>query len=231
MNILEFQKKLKNDFEWINKDVFDKIEIYKNYLRSENKKFNLTRLHSDEKIYSDYFYESIFVYKNLIENKSQKILDIGSGSGIPGIIIGLIFDRSNITIIEPNLKKCKFMKTLIEILSIRNIIIINNRAECLDKSFRENFDIATSRAVASLKILLEITIPYLKINGILIQPKSSNLDFELKASELIIKKLNIFHETTIDKKFNEKIHKIIIFKKIKPTNLIYPRKWREIINE
>lgn len=231
MNFLEFQKKLINDFNWINHNVFDKIEIYKKFLQEENKKFNLTRFDSEDKIYSSYFYESIFVYKDVIENIQQEILDIGSGSGIPGILLAIIFDKSNITIVESNSKKCYFMNDLIEILSIKNVVIINQRAECLDKKMRESFDIGTSRAVSSLKNLIEIITPYLKINGVIVQPKSKQLDFELEKAQTMITKLNLFEEAIIEKEFNGKTHNILVLKKVQKTNLIYPRSWNEIIND
>lgn len=231
MNFSELQKKLKEDFNWIDNDAFSKIEIYKSFLQKENKKFNLTRLDSEEKIYEEYFYESIFVYKNIIKNKQQRILDVGSGSGIPGILIAIVFDKSHITIVEPSQKKCNFMTSLIEILVIKNVTIINERAECIGKSFRDFFDIGTSRAVAPLNVIIEIIVPYLKVNGILIQPKSIQLISELENSQIIMMKLNLLEDKIIEKKLNNKVHKILILRKIKETNLRYPRKWKEILND
>jgi 16S rRNA (guanine527-N7)-methyltransferase len=89
MNKDKFKVEMLKIFPNISTVFFDKIEKYKLFLQKKNIEFNLTRLCDEKKVYSEYFYESIIPYKNL-NLKTEKILDIGSGSGIPGIIIKLL---------------------------------------------------------------------------------------------------------------------------------------------
>lgn len=230
MNKNEFVKLIKDNFPFVDNNVFELIEKYKDFLRQQNKLYNLTRLDSEDKIYLEYFYRSIIPYKNIIKNKDLTLLDIGSGSGIPGILIKIICPKINLSIVESNTKKVIFMKELVDILGLSNVNFINGRAEELDKKYLGYFDIVTSRAVASLNILFEISFPYLKTNGLFIAPKSSNYQEELYNSKWIIEQLKIkdlsINKVDIDQ-FDDYV---IVSKKVNEIDdKIFPRKWKDII--
>ncbi|MGL5591494.1 MAG: 16S rRNA (guanine(527)-N(7))-methyltransferase RsmG [Mycoplasmoidaceae bacterium] len=228
MNKEEFKKEILNHFKCDEK-LFEKIELYKEILIENNKQYNLTRLEEENKIYLNYFFESIIVYKDILENKNLKLLDIGSGSGIPGILIKIFYPKINVTIIESNNKKCEFMKSLISELDLQDINVICKRAEILNVEERETFDYVTSRAVASLKALIEISVPYLKVNGLLIEPKSTNLDNELFESKEIIEKLKLNYKNTLNYNFFNRVHNIVIFEKTEKTSIEFPRMWKDIV--
>ncbi|MGL5246240.1 MAG: 16S rRNA (guanine(527)-N(7))-methyltransferase RsmG [Mycoplasmoidaceae bacterium] len=229
MNKDTFKKEILNNFK-CNENLFEKIELYKEILIENNKKYNLTRLEEEEKIYLNYFFESIIVYKDILENKDYKLLDIGSGSGIPGVLIKLFYPKINVTIIESNKKKCDFMKLLIDKLELQGINVICKRAEILNNNERETFDYVTSRAVSSLKVLIEISTPYLKINGLLIEPKSTNIDNELFDAKEIIKELKLTCKNLLNYNFFDRKHNIAIFEKTEKTSIEYPRMWKDIVN-
>jgi 16S rRNA (guanine527-N7)-methyltransferase len=224
MNKTEFKQHIKSIFPFVSDKFFDKIETYKKFLQEENKKINLTNLSDDEKIYAQYFYESIVPYKELDFNHINSVLDIGSGSGIPGILLKLLFNHTNLTIVESNNKKVNFLNQLINTLDIK-VNIINKRAENIDNQMRETFDLVTSRAVAPLKIILELSVPYAKVNGLIVEPKSLNFEKELQEANFITNKLNIklqlpmIHFISI----NKMTHNVLVYKKIKSTNHLYPR--------
>jgi 16S rRNA (guanine527-N7)-methyltransferase len=223
MNREEFKKSINEIFVNVDKFFFNQIETYKILLQEYNRKINLTRLDSEDKVYSEYFYESIVPYKDINFKNVNSILDIGSGSGIPGIVLKLLYPHIQLTIIESNNKKCIFLKELISKLNI-DVEILNQRAEIIKSNLREYFDLTTSRAVAPLSIILELSIPYLKIGGICIEPKSKNSLQEIIGIETIINKLG--GELLPIKEFtsiNNKFHVVISVKKTKPTNEIYPR--------
>ncbi|MGL5640234.1 MAG: 16S rRNA (guanine(527)-N(7))-methyltransferase RsmG [Mycoplasmoidaceae bacterium] len=229
MNKEDFKKEIINHYN-CDENLFEKIELYKEILIENNKKYNLTRLEEENKIYLNYFFESIIVYKDVLENKNCDLLDIGSGSGIPGILIKLFYPKINVTIIESNNKKCEFMKILIDKLDLQDIKVICKRAEILNSNERETFDYVTSRAVASLRALIEISVPYLKINGLLIEPKSTNINNELFESKEIIEKLKLNYKNTLNYKFFDRVHNIVIFEKTEKTNMEFPRMWKDIVN-
>lgn len=225
MNQIEFYKQLKKDFPKILDEQFKLFDIYKDFLRSENEKYNLTRLDTEELIYEKYFYNSIAPFIGVdIENK--KILDIGSGSGVPGIILKVVEPTINLTILESNAKKMKFMQELCKLLSFDDVEFILERAEICAPQHKEEFDIVTSRAVSALNVLLEISCQFAKIGGLLIEPKSTAYEDELTDSMQL---LGDFGLAMPEIKNYDAKNMFLYFKKIKTTNWHYPREWKEII--
>ncbi len=226
MNRKEFIKEIKSKFN-VDDIAINRFDIYKTYLQEQNKIHNLTRLDDEQKIYEQYFFESLIPYIDFDFN-NKKLLDIGSGSGTPGLLLKILFPNMQLTILEANKKKINFMIKLTELLGFNDVIFLNQRAEEINKEQREKYDIVTSRAVASLKILLEISTPFLKVDGLLIEPKSISYQSEYEDSKNIIKELGLelLEIKSIDLL---KKHYIFIFKKNIITNSIYPRTWKEII--
>ena len=229
MNKSQFKEIVKKNFKNISNDFFNQIEVYKNFVQTKNKLFNLTSLANDEVIYQKYFFDSIIDYKQINFSKINSVLDIGSGSGIPGIMIKLLFRHINLTIIEATTKKVKFLNELVNQLKLQNVTIINKRAEEIKNNEYETFDLVTSRAVAELKILLEISAPYTKVLGLIIEPKSKKYDQELISAKEIIKELNLSLVNEYDFNSNGVLHHTFVFKKNKKTNHKYPRNWKQII--
>lgn len=211
--------------------VEDKILLYKNLLQSENKKYNLTRLDDEKEVYQKYFYESVINFnKSLFNKQNINVLDIGSGSGIPGIILKILFDDINLYIVESNAKKCNFLNLLVKQLNLKNVFIFNQRCEDFIKQKIEFFDLITCRAVAELRILLELSIPGLKINGIGYFLKSLNYENELLSANHISTKLEINEPEINTINFDNKFFVSLKYQKTKPTNNIYPRSWKDILN-
>ncbi|MDE5767590.1 MAG: 16S rRNA (guanine(527)-N(7))-methyltransferase RsmG [Malacoplasma sp.] len=233
MNLNELINLLKNQFYEINgKKVELQIETYKNFLQEKNKIQNLTRLDKDDEIYEKYFYESIINFKNELFNKKNiKVLDIGSGSGIPGIVLKILFPEIDLYIVESNKKKVLFLNELIKKLNLKKTYIFNERCEYFIKSKRDFFDLITCRAVAELRILLELSFPGLKKLGKCFFLKSTNYLQEIENSKLICEKLNISSLPTIDKiEYNKKLFISLTYIKQSQTDTIYPRSWKEILN-
>ena len=132
MNKIEFETYLKKILPFVDSTTFELIEKYKKILQEKNKKFNLTRLDKEDIIYDSYFLESILPFINLgynSEDISLSILDIGSGSGIPGVMLKIIFPNTKVTLLDSNSKKTQFLSELIVSLGLSNIEVINVRAE------------------------------------------------------------------------------------------------------
>lgn len=206
----------------------EQLEKYYEILVSENKKYNLTAITNKEDVYLKHFYDSITITK-IIDLNNQSLCDIGTGAGFPGIVLKIFFPNLSITLVDSTLKKCKFLEFVIKELGLNNIKVLNKRAEEFSKEVREEFDIVTSRAVAPLKHLLEYSIPLLKVNGLYVAMKS-DIEKEMEGISIYENKLSIKEEKII--KFilplENSLRTLVLYKKLKPTNLIYPRKYNEI---
>ena len=224
----EFIKELKKINITLTEKQLNDLDIYYELLITENKKYNLTSITKKEDVYLKHFYDSLTIVKS-IDLKNQYICDIGSGAGFPGLVLKIVFPEITIDLIDATLKKCNFLKYVIETLKLNNINVINTRAEEYCKNNREKYDIVTSRAVAPLKHLLEYSIPLLKENGTFIALKS-NLEEELINIDNYYKKLYLTNKEIIKftlpfEQSNRTIYKIT---KIKKTPIIYPRTYNQI---
>lgn len=230
MNIETFIKEVEKLNISVTKENLASLAKYKDLLVEYNKKFNLTAIKSDEEIYLKHFYDSLTLIKAYSLNGNLKLLDIGTGAGFPGIVLKIFYPDLELTLLDSNHKKIAFLEVVIKELNLKNVTCINSRAENLPKTYREYFDIVTSRAVAHLRILLELSIPYLKVGGKLIAMKGLSED-EIKESAKILEKLDSTIVDTI--KFNLPIEgsnrSLVIIQKNKKTNEIYPRSYDKIV--
>ncbi len=230
MNIESFIKKVELLGIKVTKENLADLNIYKDLLLEYNKKFNLTAIKTEEEIYLKHFYDSLTLVKGVDLTKNLKILDIGTGAGFPGLVLKIFYPELEITLLDSNHKKIMFLEQVIKRLNLKNITCLNTRAENLPSSYREYFDIVTSRAVAHLRILSELSIPYLKVNGKLIAMKGIS-ETEIEESEKILTELNSNILEVI--KFNLPIEgsnrSLIIIEKEKETDKKYPRSYDKIM--
>ena len=231
MNKEEFIKSIKELNLEVNDEILSRLDKYYKLLNEWNDKFNLTTILEEDSVYLKHFYDSICIVKtNLIKNENIKLCDFGTGAGFPGIVIKIFFPNINITLIESNNKKCTFLNEIIKELNLNNIEVINDRMELYSKDNRELFDIVTCRAVSHLRIISELAIPLLKVNGYFL-PLKSSIDEELIESKDILNKLNSKIEKIVSYELPVENSKrnILIIRKLKETNIIYPREYKKII--
>lgn len=176
MKIEEFYKELENNNIILNDLQKEQFEIYCEFLLEYNSHTNLTAIRDKEGVYLKHFLDSASIaykYKFI----DEKIMDIGTGAGFPGLVLKILFPEINLTLVDSNNKKTKFLEQIVKKLNLKNVTIINDRIEKLN--LKSSFDIVTSRAVSELRILTELSLPFLKINGKVIALKS-HVDEELK---------------------------------------------------
>ena len=184
MNKEEFIKQLAKDNIKIDDKTLEQLNIYKDFLIEYNKHTNLTAIKDEEDIYLKHFYDSIIVSK-YYQFKNQKILDIGTGAGFPGMVLKIFFPDLKLTLLDSNNKKIKFLNELCEKMNIKDINTICERAEDYCLKNRELFDIVTSRAVSNLTTLSELSIPFVKKGGYFIPLKGGNKEEIESAKEAI----------------------------------------------
>ena len=230
MELEEFSIKIKEFCEKINIDITSeevcKFFEYMNLLLECNKNVNLTAITEPNDVVLKHFVDSLTINKYIKENK--KVIDIGTGAGFPGVPLGIYRKDTSILLMDSLNKRIKFLEDVCEKIELSNVKTIHARAEELAKQgeYREQFDYATSRAVASLNVLLEYMLPFVKIGGYCICMKGSNVLNEIENAQ---KALDILGGTIekIDKfclPESDIIRNVILIKKIRNTPNKYPRK-------
>ncbi len=221
--MLEYGKEINIMFT---EEQLQKFYNYMNILLEWNQKMNLTAIVDPKEIIIKHFIDSLTCVKYINQNK--KVIDIGTGAGFPGIPIKIIRKDLEITLLDSLNKRIQFLNEVIKYLKLESIETTHARVEeyAKNKKYRESYDIVTSRAVANLTTLSEYMLPLVKVNGIAICMKGSDIKEEILKSEKAInvlggkiKKTDEFELPKTDYKRN-----IILIEKVNLTPNKYPRK-------
>lgn len=221
-----FKEKISKKCPELTNNMQQQFEDYMKLLLEWNEKINLTAITEENDIIQKHFEDSLTISKYIKDNST--IVDVGTGAGFPGIPLKIAREDIDVTLVDSLNKRIKFLEDVIAKIQLKNIKALHFRAEEFgqNKKYRESFDIATSRAVANLSTLVEYLLPLVKVGGICICMKGSEIKEELenskKAIEILGGKIEKVEEFTLlesDIKRN-----IVIIKKIKQTPSKYPRK-------
>jgi 16S rRNA (guanine527-N7)-methyltransferase len=159
-----------NDFLLI-----EKLEIYLATLKKWNKVYNLTAINEDSEIITKHFFDSLSV-NGFIQN-SQRILDVGTGAGFPGLILALFNPDKSFVLVDGVSKKISFLQEMIGKLNLKNVIAVHIKVE--EYKVTEQFDIIISRAFAEIKKMIKLTKHLIKVNGKFIAMKGPDVMNEL----------------------------------------------------
>ena len=216
----------------ITKDQLNKLETYYNELIEYNKNVNLTRIVEKEDVYLKHFYDSLTLVKAIDLNQDISLCDVGTGAGFPGMVLAIIFPTLIITLVDALQKRINFLDLLIKKLGLTNVKTVHARIEDFAKDNREKYDVVTCRAVSNLRVLLEISIPLVKVDGYFL-PMTGMINTELDESLDMLKKLDCIIISTIDFKLpiENSERTLIKIKKNKETNKKYPRRYDVIKND
>lgn len=230
MNNENIEKLSKNLNITITKQINEKFENFSQLFKIYNSHTNLISKNDEKHLFEKHIYDSLALNLFLEKYKQKKdatILDIGTGGGFPSIPLAICYEELRITPLDSIAKKIGFIEFIQKELRLENLSPICKRVEELPQYNKENFDIVTSRAVASLNTLLEYTIPYLKVGGYFVAYKSKNVDDEINKAQNAFEKLNAEIIDRIEYKLpleDEHYRELLIIKKKSPTPKIYPRK-------
>ena len=204
----------------------EKFYKYMKLLLEWNEKINLTVITAENEIVLKHFVDSLTVLKYIKED--DKIIDVGTGAGFPGIPMAIMMPNTKITLLDSLNKRINFLNEVIKELNLKNVETIHSRSEDCGKDilYREKYDISIARAVANLSTLSEYLLPFVKIDGKMICMKGSEVEEELNNSKYAIKELG--GEISLQDEFclpdTDIKRNIIVIKKIKYTPKLYPRK-------
>lgn len=167
------------------------IEQFRSYLtllKEWNSVMDLTAICEEEEMIEKHFFDCLMSFK-FFNYANQKLLDVGSGAGFPGLVLKIAFPDLKITLLEPTGKRVKFLNAVILELGLKDIEVVQDRAENYIKFNRSCFDVVTARAVARLNILLELTMPFVKVGGVFVALKGVKTDEEKEESKNALKEL------------------------------------------
>lgn len=211
-------------------DALERLSVYGNLLIEWNEKINLTAITEPREIVIKHFCDCMSVLKHADLKKDDKLIDIGSGAGFPGMVLKILRPEAKIFLLDGHAKRFIFLEDLQKNIGLYTNNI-HERAELAAKKadFREGFDFVTARAVARLSVLSELCLPFLKVGGTFVSMKGPEPEDEILEAKKGILTLggaepNIFKELLPD----DSLHSIITVKKISQTPTKYPRAFGKI---
>ena len=219
----EFIEKLKERNITLNENQLKLFDVYAEYLKEYNEKINLTAITEYEEVLEKHFYDSLLLIDRIIEGT---LVDVGTGAGFPGVVLKIALPSLKVVLIEPIKKRCVFLESLIEKLQLKDIVVINERAEDYSLKAREKYDYVTARAVSNLNTLIEVCGAMVKKNGYFIALRGKEGKQELKQANSAIKLMGFEIENINEESLTDESTRIISYlKKIKETPNKYPRKY------
>jgi 16S rRNA (guanine527-N7)-methyltransferase len=208
------------------------FELYYQELIEWNKRINLTAITDYSLVQVKHFLDSLTAILGLPGGEMKKpdfnMVDVGTGAGFPGVPLKILFPQPRLVLIEPTTKKTAFLEHITRRLELKNVEVLNSRAEEAAHLplYREQFALVLSRAVALLPTLVELTLPFCQIGGRLIAQKKGQIGQEIDRSKEAIAvlggKLNQIKKIELDE-FNDARY-LVIIDKIYPTPNKYPRR-------
>lgn len=221
-NILT-QQLLKIDIK-ISEEQKEEFYQYMQKLLLENEKTNLTAITDENEIVVKHFVDSLTI--NSYIKESQRIIDVGTGAGFPGMPIAIYRKDVTVSFLDSLNKRIEFLKKVTDINSNNNTELIWGRAEDVARmpEYREMFDVAVSRAVAPMNVLVEYLLPFVKVGGICICMKGPNYQEEMINFKTVVEKLGGKVEKVDRFDVLNLNRNIVIVKKVKTTDKAYPRK-------
>ena len=169
-------------------DAIDKLNRYYKLLVDKNKVMNLTAITDYDEVIIKHFADSAALGCVIELDKTLNVIDVGTGAGFPGIVLKIVYPQLNITLLDSLNKRVKFLNEVIEELGLADIRAIHGRAEDIarDMTYREQFDLCVSRAVANMSSLSEYCLPYVKVGGRFIPYKADGCDEEVRAAPRLL---------------------------------------------
>jgi 16S rRNA (guanine527-N7)-methyltransferase len=213
---------------------FAAFERYANLLLSSGRRAGVTALRTKERIEQRHFLESLAVAcalfdKGILDDATtSKVIDVGTGSGIPGMPLKILLPRLRLTLLDSRQRTTALLTELVQALEISDVEIVTARAEDAgqDSSYREQFDLVLARALAPLPVLLELTLPFLRVGGHLAAPKGTGTMREIEASRRALEVLGgaLASSEPLSAPGGIATQRLVIVEKRAPTPGRYPRR-------
>jgi len=212
----------------VNNQIIESFSLYMELLIKTNKEFNLTSITEPAEVIYKHFIDSLTVIPFLNEDSDAHVVDIGTGAGFPSIPVKIIKPDYRFTLVDSTKKKINFLKMICDELNLTDVECIHARAEELarDIDYREKYDMALSRALAPLNLLLELCLPFVKVGGTFIAYKSKEAYNEIELAKKALEVLGgqITDVKEIEIPGLEGKRNLIFIKKMTAISSTYPRR-------
>lgn len=214
------------------------LEKYAELLIEQNKVMNLTAITEPEQVARLHFMDSAAILKAepwtaaIGQSTDRPVIDVGTGAGFPGMVLKILEPSISLTLVDSLGKRVHWLETVCKTLGLEGVRCIHARAEelALESGFRDSFDVAVSRAVASYPLLCELCLPYVKPGGVFIAMKSVESAREVKSGESAVKRLGGNASGIWDYPIPGAgvTHRLVTAEKVSPTPKGLPRSWGKI---
>lgn len=215
-------------------DAPEKLARYGHMLLEKNQVMNLTAIREPDAVARMHFLDCAALLR-FCDFEGKTLIDVGTGAGFPGMVLKMLVPSLEVTLLDSLNKRLDWLEETCGALELDGIRTLHARAEeqALEKGFRDSFDFAAARAVADLRVLCELCLPYVKVGGRFLAMKSAGSGEELAGAEHAVKLLGGRVAAVEDYPIpgTEITHRLVVIEKLAPTLKGYPRRWSKIQKE
>ena len=210
----------------------ERLETYAGMLLEQNKVMNLTAITEPEQVARLHFLDSAALLGCMARPEAASLIDVGTGAGFPGMVLKILCPGLRLTLADSLGKRLDWLGTVCAELGLEGVEIVHCRAEeqGLKAGYRDGFDFATARAVADLRVLSELCLPFVKVGGRFLAMKAAGCDEEVSGAHSAVKVLGgkllpsygyRVPGTDVDRR-------VVVVEKVAPTPKGFPRRWAKI---
>ena len=203
---------------------------YYRWLIRWNDRVNLTTVTEWEAVQTRHFLDSLSIVEAVPDGtlESGRFVDVGTGAGLPGIPLKIVFADARVTLVDATAKKVNLLNKLVRELGLDGMEAIHGRAETLGHSggLRESFDLVVARAVAPMPVLAELTLPFCRVGGMVVVHKTDRAEAEILSAGYAIEVMGGELKRTVGATWEgpDSGRKLIVVEKVNPTPANYPRR-------
>ena len=209
----------------------ERLDRYAQLLLEKNQVMNLTAITEPEQVARLHMLDCAALL-NVCPLEGRRLLDVGTGAGFPGMVLKILVPSLDVTLLDSLNKRLDWLAETCGALGLHGVRTVHARAEekSHDPAFREQFDAVTSRAVAELRTLCELCLPYVQVGGVFLAMKSVDSDGELSAAGPAMEALGGRLEAASEYEIpgTEVRHRVVIIKKFAQTQKKFPRTFAKI---
>ena len=199
-----------------------RLGLYLDVLLETNRLFNLTAVKDPTQGWTRHILDSLSLLPVLSKEEAKHVIDVGSGGGLPGIPLAITMPETTFVLVEATTKKADFLRDAVDALELDNVTVVNARAEDLSTKsggFRDAADAVIARAVGPLQVLLELTVPFAKVGGVVIAIKGEKASKEVENAQLALHVL----QAEVESLEQTTTGRVLVIRKKNNTPQKYPR--------